>query len=292
MISFAVCVVICVDLVLSCWYHTCFHAIARSWFRRLTSSRGRSSEWLSWWFVSEILRWHLEEYFHCFSKHVQLKRTCDTFRIKFDLFIPLIQKCFNISCSTRIVLRLFASSVGEFLSMMSSKKRHSRQHLQPSPASRKSFSFPISTSFPHVDLKNASVCRFKTSPCMPATRAHMFQHVCACCRHTRRRFECTHGKRFESTHGGHRQFCLQRTAHVGLSLGPTGSPKVTTGCCSCSSLRKDREQHVPDFSNHSLYLMKIVKQQLLWWNSGGNQPWDGSICLSLPWKKYNERFAR
>ena len=63
-------------------------------------------------------------------------------------------------------------------------------------------------------LKNP-VCRFKTprcvhsqtSPCMPATRAHAF------------------------THGGHRQFCLQRTAHVGLSFCPTSSPKVTTGCC-------------------------------------------------------------
>ena len=91
---------------------------------------------------------------------------------------------------------------------------------------------------PVCRLKNASVCRFKTSPCMPATRAHAFQ----------------------PTHGGHRQFCLQRTAHVGLSLGPAGSPKVTTGSCPCSSLRKDREQHVPDSSNHSLYLMKIVKQ--------------------------------
>ena len=103
---------------------------------------------------------------------------------------------------------------------------------------------------PVCRLNNASVCRFKTSPCMPATRAHAFQ----------------------PTHGGHRQFCLQRTAHVGLSLGPAGSPKVTTGSCPCSSLRKDREQHVPDSSNHSLYLMKIVKQQLLWGNSGGNQP--------------------
>ena len=68
----------------------------------------------------------------------------------------------------------------------------------------------------------------------------------------------THGKRFESTHGGHRQFCLPRTAHVGLSLGPTGSPKVTTGRCPCSSLRKDREQHVPDSSNHSHYLIKLL----------------------------------
>ena len=30
---------------------------------------------------------------------------------------------------------------------------------------------------PCVDSKTLSVCRFKTSPCMPALRAHAFQHV-------------------------------------------------------------------------------------------------------------------
>ena len=49
----------------------------------------------------------------------------------------------------------------------------------------------------------------------------------------------------------------RKITHVGLSLGPTGSQKVTTGCCPCSSLRKDREQHVPDSSHHSLCLMKL-----------------------------------
>ena len=52
-----------------------------------------------------------------------------------------------------------------------------------------------------MQIQHASVCTFKTSPCMPVTHAHMFQHVCACCRHTRGRFECTDGKRVESTHG-------------------------------------------------------------------------------------------
>ena len=50
----------------------------------------------------------------------------------------------------------------------------------------------------------------------------------------------------------------KKITHVGFSLGPTGSPKVTTGCCPCSSLRIDREQHVPDSSNHSLYLIKLL----------------------------------
>ena len=42
------------------------------------------------------------------------------------------------------------------------------------------------------------------------------KNMCACCRHTRD-VSNTNGKRFESTHGGHRQFCLPRKAHVGSS---------------------------------------------------------------------------
>ena len=30
---------------------------------------------------------------------------------------------------------------------------------------------------PRVSIPNASVCTFKTSPCVPAPRAHVFQHV-------------------------------------------------------------------------------------------------------------------
>ena len=37
------------------------------------------------------------------------------------------------------------------------------------------------------------MCTFKTSPFVPAPRAHVFQHVCAWCRYTRGRFELTHG---------------------------------------------------------------------------------------------------
>ena len=44
-----------------------------------------------------------------------------------------------------------------------------------------------------MSTQNASVCGFKTSPCVPAPRAHVFQHMCACCRCTRGRFERTHG---------------------------------------------------------------------------------------------------
>ena len=43
-----------------------------------------------------------------------------------------------------------------------------------------------------VQVRNVSVCRFKTHPCVPAKRAHV-ELMCAFCRHTRMRFEPTHG---------------------------------------------------------------------------------------------------
>ena len=140
-----------------------------------------------------------------------------------------------------------------------------------------------SKRFPCVDSKRPRVCR---------QHAHMLFNMWAWCRYTRGRFESTHGKRFESTHGGHRQFCLPRKAHVGLSLGPTGSSKTTTGCCPRSSLRKDREQHVPDSSNHSLCLIKLLS------NSYGVETLEGTSREMVRFvfrsheKKYNERFAR
>ena len=50
-----------------------------------------------------------------------------------------------------------------------------------------------------VSIQN--VCTFKTSLFMPAPRAHVFQHMCAWCRYTRGRFECTHGGVFEAKYG-------------------------------------------------------------------------------------------
>ena len=51
-----------------------------------------------------------------------------------------------------------------------------------------------------------------------------------------------------------------------------GSPKVTTECCPCSSLRRDREQHVPDSSNHSLCLIKLLSSSCCGETLEGNQP--------------------
>ena len=49
---------------------------------------------------------------------------------------------------------------------------------------------------PRVSTQHVSMCAFKTSPFVPAPRAHMLKHVCALCRYKRRRFERTHGDVF------------------------------------------------------------------------------------------------
>ena len=82
-----------------------------------------------------------------------------------------------------------------------------------------------------VYVQNASVCRFKTSPCVPAPRPHVITHARVPVHtgtfrtYTRGRFECTHGGGRGEGRAGHRQFCLPKFAHVRLSLDPRGSPK-------------------------------------------------------------------
>ena len=110
------------------------------------------------------------------------------------------------------------------------------------------------------------MCTFKTSPCVLAPTFWTDTRV-------RRR-----GRRGE-TGGGHGQFCLPKMAHVELSVGPRGSPKETKESYT-KSLRTNREQHVPDSSNHSLYLMKLLTSTCPERNVGGNQLLDGSISLS------------
>ena len=43
-------------------------------------------------------------------------------------------------------------------------------------------------------------CERSKRPRVYRHHAHMLKHMCAWCRYTRGRFECTHGKRFERTH--------------------------------------------------------------------------------------------
>ena len=63
-------------------------------------------------------------------------------------------------------------------------------------------------------------------------------------------------------------------------MAPERFTKETVGSYTFSSLRTDREQHVPDSSNHSLYLIQLFSFRSLEGNFGGNQQPDGSISLS------------
>ena len=104
------------------------------------------------------------------------------------------------------------------------------------------------------------------------TNEHQDQHT-----HTNNTQRTTHNTEHARWH---RQFCLPKIAHLGLSLDPEvhqRNPWISHNF----SLRKDREQHVPDSSNHSLYLIKLFSFSNLEGSSGGNQQPDGSISLSL-----------
>ena len=85
------------------------------------------------------------------------------------------------------------------------------------------------------------VCTSKTSPCVPATRPH----VCGG-RYPRGRCERTHGE------GNHRQFCLPKFAHLGLSRAPE-VPQRNPWMLPIFSFRI-REQHDAESSIYSLHV--------------------------------------
>ena len=74
---------------------------------------------------------------------------------------------------------------------------------------------------------------FKTSPCVHSKRprvyrhhAHMLKHMCAWCRQTRGRFECTHGGVFESTHVFFsRFFSVPEHTQTHTNTRPTTTPR-------------------------------------------------------------------
>ena len=144
-----------------------------------------------------------------------------------------------------------------------------------------------------------TVCPLETCPCVRSKRprvyrqhAHMLKHMCAWCRYTRGCFGRTHGH-FLSGHGeGRRQFSLPKFAHVWLSRASEAHRKKPVEILPISSLRRGRERHVPDSSNHSRYLIKLLNSSSPEGHCGGNQPPDGAICLSPPRPNHSERFAR
>ena len=70
--------------------------------------------------------------------------------------------------------------------------------------------------------------------------------MCACCRHTRGRFESTHGGVFEFTH-----------ARRVLTWSQRGSPKKPVDLHHFQFENRSRTT-LPDSSNHSLCLMKLL----------------------------------
>ena len=72
------------------------------------------------------------------------------------------------------------------------------------------------------------VCGFRTSPCVPAPRAHVFQHMFQH-RHTRGRFECTHGGALEAQYGFfHVFFSACRNSHTHQTHNTTTNNTTTT----------------------------------------------------------------
>ena len=71
-----------------------------------------------------------------------------------------------------------------------------------------------------------------------------------------------------------------RMAHAEFSLGTREVHQRTPWIFPFSGLRTGREQHVPDSSNHSLYLIKLFNSSSSVGHCGGNQLSDGSVCIS------------
>ena len=114
----------------------------------------------------------------------------------------------------------------------------------------------------------------KKPPCVDSKRprvyrhhAHMCYHMCAWCRYTRGRFESPHGGfldghtegrgRGERGEGGHRQVLLTKKSPRRVLTWPHKFTERNPWILPIRSLRIDREQLVPESSNHSLYLMNL-----------------------------------
>ena len=116
----------------------------------------------------------------------------------------------------------------------------------------------------------------KNPPCVDSKRprvyrhhAHMFCHMRACCRYTRRHPESTYGGLLDG-HTGERgggegegkgvtvSSVNHVTAHVELSRASERFTERNPWFLPIQGLRTGREPHVPESSNHSLYLMKLL----------------------------------
>ena len=111
------------------------------------------------------------------------------------------------------------------------------------------------------------VCPFKTSPCVRSQRPRVCRHhahscfnMCAWCRYTLGRFECTHGGLFCTYTRGGRGSSLVLFTKICPHRVITcfRFTKSNHWILPILSLRIGRTRNVPDSSNHSLYLIKML----------------------------------
>ena len=122
--------------------------------------------------------------------------------------------------------------------------RHGEKNVKKKPCTR-------SKRFPCVDSKRPRVCRHQ---------AHMLK-TCGLGASTHGNVLNVNTESVLDGHtgaeGGSSPILLTKICPRRVITCPTGSPKVTLGCCPGSSSRRGREQHLSDSSNHLLYLMKL-----------------------------------
>ena len=134
---------------------------------------------------------------------------------------------------------------------------------------------------PYVD-SDTPLCVHSIRPRACWHHAHMCFNMCAWCGYTRVRFVCTHGRRVGiHTRRSSPSLLTKKRSRRGLTW-PREIHQRNPWILHIFSLRNDREQHVPDSSNHSLSLIKLTSFSNLEGSFGGNQQPDGSICLFPP----------
>ena len=87
---------------------------------------------------------------------------------------------------------------------------------------------------PHAQVQHASVCTFKSSPCVSAKRPHV-EHMRAFCQYTRRPFECTHGGVLNLSTGGLSHSPLLLLSFLSLFLRSFSLSLLSATLCSLLS---------------------------------------------------------
>ena len=133
---------------------------------------------------------------------------------------------------------------------------------------------------PVCRFKNASVCTFKTSPCMPATRAHAFEHV---------RVASIHGDVFECTHGG------VLNLHTGVFSVPHHTtphhttPHHTTPHHTTPHTTTPPHTNTPPHTPHTRFKPGVAFFVFLLWPACLHLQWaptkhcSGAFCASCRW---------